>query len=154
MIADRLVTVRDYAYRELGEADSELLQKAGIEAYVKRTSDNHAALMVAEADAARALDLLGESPQLLRNAERLPIRCPRCLSEQVQPRKPYWLIALIAAFGGSIIAIQFGRRDAAAALIVAMAVVIALIELRMPRYRCMSCYQPFRSGATDAATDH
>ena len=81
------------------------------------------------------------------------IRCPRCLSEQVQSRKPYSLIVLIGGLGFSIIAIQLGRRDAAAAVLVAMAVVIAAIEMRVPRYRCMSCYQAFRSGAGDAATD-
>ena len=54
------------------------------------------------------------------------------------------LIALIVGFGGAIVAVQLGRRDAAAAVLVVMAVVIASIEIRVPRYRCMSCYLAFR----------
>jgi hypothetical protein len=89
-----------------------------------------------------------------RHTDDSPIRCPRCLSEQVQPRKRYSLFVLIAGFVGIVVAIWLGRSDAAAALFAAMAVVIATIEMRVPRYKCMSCYQAFRSGAGDAATNH
>ena len=138
MIPSRLITVRTYASDGPASEDRQLLVEAGIPAYVKWLGPGFVgvSLMVPEADADRARELLPSSQETRRDPA---VTCPYCGSSEVQPRPPYLLVPLAIALASAVVLSMKGSLTLAFATLLAGFAVAAIAYRAIDRWRCRSC---------------
>jgi hypothetical protein len=144
VIPSKLITVRTYGSDGPASVDRELLVEAGIPAYVKWLGPGFVgvSLMVPEADADRALDLLSSaSPRSAAQEGKTDpaITCPYCGSSEVDPRPPYLFIPLAAALVSAVALSIKGSLTLAFSALFAGFAVAAIAYRAIARWRCRSC---------------
>ena len=143
LIPSRLVVVRTYAGGSakgttyvFGAEDRQRLIDAGVEAYVKSSAGFGTALMVPESKAAEARTILDAYPDLFQQPTP---SCPKCHAPHPGARAPFGLFAVAAGLAVGGVAVVEGFTLAALFSIFAGVISAAVLESKLPPWRCASC---------------
>ena len=157
VIPSRLVVVRHYRGHDaagpasVAAGDRQLLVDAGIEAHVKHDRAYGIVLMVPGKRVSAATEVLRSSPNLFPE-ESLPA-CPRCHAKHPAARAPYGLLIVVVGFASAFAAVLFGYTRAGVAVIAVVVATAAVLESRLPRWRCRSSGERYGGPSTAILTD-